>query len=190
MPKAVEEEVVIWGQGEQQIVVKAGPKKPKLENLTLSQWSVANLAILNKLVADGKLKDESLMDYLSYFTKIYQLVQKCSLASVLLYDHEYRQLQANMSFSWGTDGSISTLFTSISVKSWLLRDPIVLIRGEVLLNPKVQRKGLDKALTFVRAIMLLRVAPSQGASSSIFALCQDVISHILSLHTPLKKTRH
>ena len=103
VPKAVEEEVVIGGQGEQQIVVKAGPKKPKLENLTLSQWSVANLAILYKLVADGKLKDESLMDYLSYSTKIYQLVQKCSLASVLLYDREYRQLQANMSFRWGTD---------------------------------------------------------------------------------------
>ena len=68
--------------------VCGGIKKPKFENLTLSQWSVANLAILNKLVADGKLKDESLMDYLSYSTKIYQLVQKCSLASVLLYDRE------------------------------------------------------------------------------------------------------
>ena len=32
--------------GEQQIVAKAGPKKPKLENLTLSQWSVANLAMV------------------------------------------------------------------------------------------------------------------------------------------------
>ena len=88
MPKAVEEEVVIGGQGEQQIVVKAGPKKPKLENLTLSQWSVANLAILYKLVEDGKLKDEALMDNLSYSTKIYQLVQKCSLASVQLYGRE------------------------------------------------------------------------------------------------------
>ena len=91
------------GQGEQQIVVKLGPKKPKLENLTLSQWSIANLAILYKLVGDGKLAGQSLMDYLSYSTKIYQLVQKCSLTSVLLYDREYRQLQANMGFRWGTD---------------------------------------------------------------------------------------
>ena len=49
VPTAVEEEVVIGGQGEQQIVVKSGPKKPKLENLTLSQWSIANLGILKSL---------------------------------------------------------------------------------------------------------------------------------------------
>ena len=42
----VEEEVLLGGQGDQQIVVKSGPKKPRLENLSLSQWSVANLAIL------------------------------------------------------------------------------------------------------------------------------------------------
>ena len=103
VPTAVEEEMVIGGQGEQQIVVKSGPKKPKLENLTLSQWSIANLGILYKLVGEGKLVGQGLMDYLSYTTKVYQLVQKCSLTSVLLYDREYRQLQANMGFRWGTD---------------------------------------------------------------------------------------
>ena len=55
VPTAVEEEMVIGGQGEQQIVVKSGPKKPKLESLTLSQWSIANLGILYKLVGEGKL---------------------------------------------------------------------------------------------------------------------------------------
>lgn len=103
VPTAVEEEMVIGGQGEQQIVVKSGPKKPKLESLTLSQWSIANLGILYKLVGEGKLAGQALMDYLSYTTKIYQLVQKCSLTSVLLYDREYRQLQASMGFRWGTD---------------------------------------------------------------------------------------
>ena len=43
------------------------------------------------------------MDYLSYSTKFYQLIQKCSLASVLLFDREYRKLQADMGFRWGTD---------------------------------------------------------------------------------------
>lgn len=100
---SVEEEVVLGSQGDQQIVVKSGPKKPRLENLTLCQWSVANLAILYSLVGDNKLQGSALMDYLSYTTKVYQLVQKYSLVSVMLYDREYRKLQASLKFRWGTD---------------------------------------------------------------------------------------
>lgn len=108
---SLEEEVVVGGQGEQQLVIKAGPKKPRLESLTLSQWSVANLAILYKLANKGKLGGPSLMDYLSYTTKVYQLVQKYSLVSVLLYDREYRKLQGAMNFRWGTDVQhLHTLF--------------------------------------------------------------------------------
>ena len=51
-----EEEVVLWGQGDQQIVMKSSPKKPRLENITLCQWSVANLAILYQLVGENKLQ--------------------------------------------------------------------------------------------------------------------------------------
>ena len=100
---SIEEETIIGGQGDQQIVVKSGPRKPKLENLTLSQWSIANLAILYKLQWENKLGGDSILDYLSYTTKVYQLVQCFSLPSVLLYDREYRKLQASMNFWWGTD---------------------------------------------------------------------------------------
>ena len=100
---SVEEEVVLGGQGDQQIVVKSGPKKPKLESLTLSQWSVANLSILYKLVNENKLIGPALMDYLLYTTKVYQLVQRFSLVSVLLFDREYRKLQSSMGFRWSTD---------------------------------------------------------------------------------------
>ena len=111
VPKAVDEDLVVGGQGDQQLVIKSGPKKPRLESLTLSQWSVANLAILYRLVNEGKLVGPNLMDYLSYTTKVYQLVQRFSLSSVLLYDREYRKLQASMSFHWGTDVQhLHTLF--------------------------------------------------------------------------------
>ena len=103
VPNTVDEETVIGETGDQQIVLKSGSKKPKLESLSLSQWSIANMAILYKLVGDGKLEGPALMDYLSYTTKVYQLVQKYSLASVLLYDREYRKLQGSMGFRWGTD---------------------------------------------------------------------------------------
>ena len=99
----VEEEVVLGSHGDQQFIVKSGPKKPRLENMTLSQWSVANLAILYKLVGENKLQGPALMDYLSYTTKIYQLVQRYSLVSVMLFDREYRKLQASLNFRWGTD---------------------------------------------------------------------------------------
>ena len=103
VPHSIDEDLVVRGQGEQQLVIKSGPKKPKLESLTLSQWSTANLAILYKLVNEGKLVGPSLMDYLSYTTKVYQLVQRFSLVSVLLYDREYRKLQGSMNYRWGTD---------------------------------------------------------------------------------------
>ena len=99
----MEEEIVVGGNGSQQVVLKSGPKKPKLESITLAQWSVANLAILYRLLGDGKLDATNILDYLSYTTKICQLVQKFNLVSVLLYDREYRRLQAAHGFRWGTD---------------------------------------------------------------------------------------
>ena len=102
---------LIGSQGEQKLVIKAGPKKPPLESLNLSQWSVANLAILYKLVNEGNLVGPSMMDYLSYSIKVYQLIQRFSLVSVLLYNREYRKLQSTMGFRWGTDVQhLHTLF--------------------------------------------------------------------------------
>ena len=82
VPHVLEEEMVVGGLGDQQLVIKSGPTKPRLESLTLSQWSIANLAILYKLANEGKLLGASLMDYLSYSTKICQLVQRFSLVSI------------------------------------------------------------------------------------------------------------
>ena len=98
VPNSIKEEVVIGSNGDQQIVVKSGPKRPLLENLTLSQWSIANMAILYKLIGDGKRQGTSLLDYLSHTTKIYQLVQTFSLPSVLLYDREYKKVTIQYGF--------------------------------------------------------------------------------------------
>ena len=99
----VEEEVVVGGNGSHQVVLKSGPKKPKLENVTLAQWCVANNAILYKLVSESKLNTNNMLDYISYSTKVCELVQRFTLVSVLLYDRNYRQLQAQNGFRWGTD---------------------------------------------------------------------------------------
>ena len=99
----ITEEVVVGGNGAQQVVLKSGPQKPKIENVILAQWSVANLAILYKLVSESKLHAGNILDYLSYTTKVCQLLQRYPHISVLLYDKEYRQLQARHEFKWGTD---------------------------------------------------------------------------------------
>ena len=99
----IEEEVVAGTVDGKQIVVKSG-SKPKLESVTLSQWSIANLAtIMYTLMGEGRLVGQGVVDYLSYTTKIYQLTQRYENASVYFYDREYRKLQAAHNFRWGTD---------------------------------------------------------------------------------------
>ena len=66
----VEEEVISGAWEGTQIVVKSGAK-PKLDSISLSQWSIANLAILYMLVGEGKLPGQAVMDHLSYTTKVY-----------------------------------------------------------------------------------------------------------------------
>ncbi len=43
------------------------------------------------------------MDYLSYTTRIYQLFQRYDAVSVFYYDREYRKLQSQLAFRWGTE---------------------------------------------------------------------------------------
>ena len=58
------EETVVAGMHEGgQVIIKSGVK-PKLKALTLSQWSIANLAILYTLVGEGKLEGGNMLDYL------------------------------------------------------------------------------------------------------------------------------
>ena len=97
------DELVVAGVHEgSQLVVKTG-SKAKLESITLSQWSIANLAIMYTLLSEGKLISNAVIDYLSYTTKVYQLTQRYENVSVYLYDREYRKLQASHGFRWGTD---------------------------------------------------------------------------------------
>ena len=57
----VEEEIVVGGSGSNQAVLKSGPK---LENVSLAQQTMANLAILYKLNGEAKLTGDGILDYL------------------------------------------------------------------------------------------------------------------------------
>lgn len=85
------------------LIFRSGPAKPKLENLNVTQWSIANLAILQKLLVTGDLQSANMLDYLSYTMRIYQLISTCELSSVLFFDREYRKMQKQHKFRWATD---------------------------------------------------------------------------------------
>ena len=102
MNKCMYETVVAGMHEGGQIILKSGVK-PKLESLTLSQWSIANLAILYTVVGEGKLEGNGMLYYLSYTTKICQHTQRYENVSAYFYDREYRILQACHDFRWGTD---------------------------------------------------------------------------------------
>lgn len=94
-----------------QLIFKSGPSKPKLELISLCQWSMASLAILYKMLEEGSLSQANIIDYLSYTTRIYQLITTHDMTSVLFYDREYRRLQSRHKFRWGTDiPHIQTVF--------------------------------------------------------------------------------
>ena len=87
-----------------------------LDKVAVSQWVEANTLIMNQLY----LKGVSIQSYMGYTIMISQLMQKYEWLSVLLFDREYRKMQANLGFEWGTDQSH-------------LRD--------VLLIPKISKEG-------------------------------------------------
>ena len=103
-PSGSEEVVMESGPQGPQLVIKSGPTKPKLENISFIQWSMANIAVMHRLVEDGKIVSMNhVLDYQSYTVRILQLAQRYTFSSVLLYDREYRRLQAESQFRWGTD---------------------------------------------------------------------------------------
>ena len=77
----------------------SGGKKVSLKDVSVFQWTEANTQIMARLVASGV----PAKDYMAYTVHISQLAQKYQWWSVLLYDRDYRQMQANKKFRWGTD---------------------------------------------------------------------------------------
>ncbi|KAL9973663.1 hypothetical protein ACROYT_G020145 [Oculina patagonica] len=101
---SIEDEQEIGGSTGARIVLRAPRSKPKLENISLSMWVAANARIMHQLTNTGKLSGTSqIADYLSYTVKVAELLESHTLASVVIYDNEYRKLQHQYGFRWGSD---------------------------------------------------------------------------------------
>ena len=99
----VNEEHSILNTDDIQLVFKSGPKRPKLQQVDQALYMVASSRILAKLIQSGKISLNQVAQYLAYQVKIGMLGQRYDWYSVLLYDREYRRMQAAYNFPWGSD---------------------------------------------------------------------------------------
>ena len=67
-------------------------------------WVAANARIMRKLTNPGNLSGMAeIADYLSYTVKVAELLETHTPVSVVMYDNEYRILQHQYGFRWGSD---------------------------------------------------------------------------------------
>ena len=92
--------------GNTKLVVSYGPKKPKLEQVSIQQWVVSNTRIFYNLLASRKLSSQvDIQHYLAYTIKIMELSNRYQWVSILKYDDEFRHLQATYNYPWSFDSN-------------------------------------------------------------------------------------
>ncbi|CAC5390912.1 unnamed protein product [Mytilus coruscus] len=75
-------------------------KKKTLDKISMEEWVFANIRILQELLKRNAAINVN--TYLNYTADIFRLASKYVWYSVLLYDKEYRDKQAEEKFTWGT----------------------------------------------------------------------------------------
>ena len=91
-------EHLVSDMGGSTLVLKSGPKKPKLESLSVWQWVVGSLRIHDQLCRTGLLPGEESRDYLAYTIKMLELNGRFDWVSIMAYDKEYRSFQCQYGF--------------------------------------------------------------------------------------------
>lgn len=85
---------------EQFVKAKSGARRPKLDNLTIAQWGMANTRIMDRLFPQF---NAATRQYMAYTCKVFELFQVYDRLRVLQYDRRYRAMQTMCKFPWGTD---------------------------------------------------------------------------------------
>ena len=85
---------------DQIVKAKTGPKKPRLEDVSIAEWGIANTRIMFELFEPG---DKGVVYYWAYTIKMLEMFSKFDRIRVLELDREYRMRQAASQFTWGED---------------------------------------------------------------------------------------
>lgn len=68
----------------------------------IDEWGAANMRVLNYLLSSGQIIREEVEYYLAYSTKIFEFAKNYEWNTILHFDFQYRELQAEHGFKWGT----------------------------------------------------------------------------------------
>ena len=99
-----EEKNVIQIGKNAKLSVSLSRKRPKLSEISISEWNLANCKIMYHLIEFGQLPTYyDIKSYLEYSVKINHLASKFSWHSVLQYDEEFRIAQNKFLFPWTHD---------------------------------------------------------------------------------------
>ena len=106
LQKGEKEERTLADGGNTKLVVSYGPKKLRLEQVSIPQWVVSNTRIFYNLLTSKKLATQpDVQNYLAYTVKIMELSTRYQWVSVLKYDDEFRPLQATYNYPWSFDSN-------------------------------------------------------------------------------------
>ena len=79
--------VLSTADGQASLVLDCGGKKPKLESVSIAQWTIANFRIFHELMSQGRLSTPlAVREYLMYSIKLLELASKYTWPSILKYD--------------------------------------------------------------------------------------------------------
>ena len=96
-----ENEKILAEGGTAKLSVNYGYVKPKLEQVSIQQYVIGSIRILNCLIQNRQIGDESILQqYLAYLVKTMELATRYEWKSVLYYDDHFRQLQATYNIPW------------------------------------------------------------------------------------------
>ena len=96
-----EEEQLLLDNGTNKLFLKGGPKKIKLEQVTMSQWVIGAIHILNHFIEGNKFDSTAQMQsYLRYTVKVMELAGKFEWLSVLKFDDDFWHIQALYNYPW------------------------------------------------------------------------------------------
>lgn len=86
---------------EQRLVVRTDDQHP-YSGIRMEEWVAANCRLMNNLLQTGALPRQDVEFYLAHTVNVMEYAERYSWESVLDFDYQYRELQAEHSFPWGT----------------------------------------------------------------------------------------
>ena len=163
-------EIILVGK---KIVIRSARRKPKLEQVTVSMLVAANSRIMYELLRTGKpsATTTAIADSLAYTIKFAELLESHTLASALAYDNEYRKLQCEYGFRWGSESQ--HLHTRFLVKRRPSQTPAATSPNAQRFLPRLKYQPQTSPTTPIyRQFNSLRDAFDQTADFNMSAWCQ------------------